>query len=80
MDSTKALQAALDSGAGTVIVEAMPGGPWIVGPGSTLGAVRLRSNTRLVLEPGVELQAERGKFQGTGTTLLQGTNVDNVGL
>jgi hypothetical protein len=62
-----------------MIVEAMPGGPWIVGPGSNLGAVRLRSNTRLVLEPGVELLAEWGKFQGTGSTLLQGTNVDNVG-
>ena len=70
-DTTAALQAALDSGAQTVVVPSMGASrPWILRANGTAppnkGAVQLRSNQRLILEQGVELQAMRGAFFGTG--------------
>ena len=82
-DSTAALQAALDSGARTVVVPSMGASrPWILRANGTAppnkGAVQLRSNQQLILEQGVELQAMRGAFFGTGDCLLQANMVENL--
>ena len=72
-DSTKALQAAIDSGVPKLIVEDM-GAPWIVTP------IRLRSNQEIEFEKGVELLAKRGEYKGGGATLVTARNVENVVL
>ena len=56
-DSTRFLQAALDSGARTVVLDRQAG-PWVTLP------LLARSNTEVVVEPGVELVAKRGEFRG----------------
>jgi hypothetical protein len=77
-DSTRALQAALDSGAETVVVPSL-GRPWVLRANITkFGALQLRSNQKLILEQGVELLAFRGAFFGTGDCLVQGTAIENV--
>ncbi|MBS1829271.1 MAG: right-handed parallel beta-helix repeat-containing protein, partial [Acidobacteria bacterium] len=70
-DSTRALQAAIDSGAKKVIVPYM-GSPWILTP------VRLRGNQELHLEPGVVLLAKRGSFLGRGDSLLTADGMENL--
>ena len=70
-DSTAALQAAIDSGARTVVVPYM-GEPWIVRP------IKLPSNLELVFEPGVLVLAKRGEFQGPGDSLFTATGVENL--
>ena len=82
-DATVSLQAALDSGAATVVVPFMgETRPWILSANGTTppnkGAVQLRSNQQLILESGVELQAKRGAFFGTGDCLLQANLVENM--
>jgi hypothetical protein len=83
LDSTATLQAALNSGARTVVVPFMgEEHPWILRANGTAppnkGAVQLRSNQRLILEDGVELRAMRGAFFGTGDCLLQANMVENL--
>lgn len=82
-DATGSLQAALDSGAATVVVPFMgETRPWILWANGTTspnkGAVQLRSNQQVILESGVELQAKRGAFFGTGDCLLQANLVENL--
>ena len=72
-DVTEALQAAIDSGAETLIVENM-GAPWIVTP------ITLASNQEIIFEEGVEILAKRGEFKGTNDTLVTARNVENVTL
>jgi hypothetical protein len=74
-DSTRFLEAALASGAGTLLVPAM-GEPWRTGP------LRLRSRLRLVLEPGASIVALEGAFVGSGDCLLDAdgsTDLEIVG-
>jgi polygalacturonase len=70
-DSTAALQAAIDSGAKTVVVPYV-GDPWIVRP------IKLRGNLELVFEPGVLVLAKRGEFQGGGDSLFAAQGVENL--
>ena len=70
-DSTDPLQAALRSGAKTLIIPYM-GEPWIVRP------VQLASSQELLLEPGVLILAKRGEFQGTGDSLFSAVGQSNV--
>jgi polygalacturonase len=70
-DSTAALQAAIDSGAKTVLVPFM-GDAWIVRP------IKLRGNLELVFEPGVLVLAKRGEFQGGGDSLFTAVDVENL--
>jgi hypothetical protein len=70
-DSTAALQAAIDSGAKTVVVPYM-GDPWIVRP------IKLRGNLELVFEPGVLVLAKRGEYQGGGDSLFTAVDVENL--
>ena len=56
-DSTRFIQAALDSGARRVVFDRQQG-PWITLP------VVARSNQEIVFEDGVELQAKKGAFKG----------------
>ena len=72
-DSTKALRAAINSGAKKVIVENM-GKPWIVEP------INLVSNQEIVFEKGVEVRAKRGSFHGANDTLFNGGGIENVTL
>src|SRR3954471_6669902 len=58
-DATKALQAAIRSGAKKVSVPAL-GKPWIVGP------LFLESDQEIMFEKGVVVQALAGSFRGTG--------------
>jgi hypothetical protein len=70
-DATEAVQAAINSGASTVIVPYV-GRPWIVRP------IQLVSNQTIVLEPGVILQAKKGEFRGKRDCLLMGERVENL--
>lgn len=65
-DATDALQAAVDSGAGIVVVPLMAG-PWILSR-----TLDLRSGgMEIALEPGVVILAARGAFRGGGNCLIQ---------
>ena len=72
-DSTRFIQAALDSGAQRVVFDRQEG-PWISLP------VLARSNQEIVFAEGVELQAKRGAFMGIRDYLLTLANVSNVTL
>ena len=71
-DSTHYLQAALDSGAPRIVLEAQEG-QWIVSK-----PLKGRSNQTIVFEKGAYLQAKRGAFKGLGETLLTFENCTNV--
>jgi hypothetical protein len=71
VESTAALQAAIDSHAKRVLVPYM-GAPWIVRP------ITLRSNQEIDFEPGVLILAKRGEFQDGGDSLFTAVGVDNL--
>jgi polygalacturonase len=64
-DATDALQAAVDSGAGIVVVPLMAG-PWILSR-----TLDLRSGVEMDLEPGVTVLAAQGAFRGGGDCLME---------
>ena len=70
-DSTRFIQSALDSGAEKVVLDRQPG-PWVALP------LKMRSNTELVFEPGVELLAKRGEYKGLRDYLLELPYCTNV--
>jgi hypothetical protein len=70
-DATESLQAALNSGAKTLLIPYL-GQSWIVRP------LQLPSNQEILLEPGVVLLAKRGEYQGTGDSLLTALNRSNL--
>ena len=70
-DSTRFLQKALDSGAEKVVLNRQSG-PWVTLP------LKVRSNTELVFEPGVELLAKRGEYKGLRDYLLELPYCTNV--
>ncbi len=70
-DSTKFLQAALDSGADRIIVDRQKG-PWITKP--LFG----RSNTELIFEEGAEILAKKGEFMGQYESLLSFVAASNI--
>jgi hypothetical protein len=73
-DSTRFVQAALDSGAKKVVFDRQAGA-WIVTP------VFARSNTEIIFEEGVELLAKRGEFKTKrDSCLLNFVCVTNVTL
>ena len=69
-DATAVVQAALDAGGDIVL--SREGSPWTVGP------LFVRSNTHLVLEPGVELVAKSNAFQDVWDRLVSVVQVENV--
>lgn len=72
LDSTRYIQAALDSGARTVVIDRQQD-PWVVCP------LFARSNSEIVLEEGVELVAKRGAFKLVrGNSLFSLEGVTNV--
>ena len=73
VESTPALQAAIDSGAEKVIVENL-GKPWIV------DKMRLASDQELFFEEGVEVLAKQGAFKGTGDSLFSANLQENITL
>ncbi len=70
-DSTTAIQAAIDSGAKTVVIPFV-GAPWIVRP------MTLRGNLELIFEPGVLLLAKKDEFQGKGDSMFRADSVSNL--
>jgi hypothetical protein len=70
-DSTTILTKALNSGARFILIPDL-GKPWITEP------LFIKSNTTLIIESGVEIQAKRGAFHGGGDTLLSLKDVENV--
>ena len=70
-DATRILQRALDSGAKTVRID-KAGSPWQTGP------LVVRSNTEIVFEDGVELQARKGLFRDPWDSLLNVNQATNV--
>jgi len=70
-DSTDAIQSAINSGAGTVIVP-YTGREWMVRP------LRLVSNQVIVFEPGVVVLAKKGEFHGMRDCLLSGDELGDV--
>ena len=73
VDSTRFIQAALDSDAPTIILDRQAG-PWMTLP------LWARSNKKIVFEPGVELQAKKGAFRGIRDYLFSIEKVENVKL
>ena len=71
VDSTRFIQAALDSGAKRVVLDRQSG-PW-----NTL-TLHMRSGVEFVLEPGVELVAKRGEFKGLRDYLFLVDGVTNA--
>ncbi len=72
-DSTRALQAAIDSGARKVIVENL-GQPWVV------DRITLASNQEIFFERGVEVLAKKGSFRGTNDALFRANQKENLTL
>ena len=70
-DSTRFLQAALDSGARRIVVDKQAG-PWISKP--LFG----RSNTEIVFEDGAEILAKKGEFMRKFDALLSFILSSNV--
>ena len=72
-DSTRFLQAALDSDASEIVVDKMPSA-WVTTP------LKGTSNKRIVFEDGVELVAKKGAFLGGGDHVMDFINCSNVTL
>lgn len=72
-DSTRFLQAALDSGVPRLIVDKMPSS-WVTLP------LKGVSNQTVVFEPGAEILAKRGEFKPRGACLLTYAGCTNVRL
>ena len=70
-DATEALQAAIDSGAKTVIIPNM-GKEWIVRP------IRLTSNQVLEFQEGTVVLAKKGEFRGSNDCLFLARDVTNL--
>lgn len=70
-DATQTLQAAINSGAKTLVVPNL-GKDWIVRP------LRLAGNQELVLEKGVVITAKRGEYRGKKDSVFVAQDVDNV--
>jgi len=73
VDSTHALQAAINSGVPTLIVD-RAAGPWMVTP------IELASNQEIRFEQGVEVLAKRGEFKGAGDSLFTAKLRENITL
>ena len=71
VDSTRFLQAAINSKATRVVVPKMSS-PWITEP------LFLRSDLELVLEPGAVIEAIKGGFKGKNDCLLTGKAKQNI--
>jgi len=72
VDATAALQAALDSGVATVIVDNR-GADWVTRP-----LIIRRDNLRVVFEPGVVVTAKAGAFPGTSDSLITARGRSNL--
>ncbi|MDH7571492.1 MAG: hypothetical protein QHJ73_18100, partial [Armatimonadota bacterium] len=72
-DSTRALQAAINSGVRRLVVDNV-GKPWVVEP------IQLRSNQEIFFEPGVEVVAKKGAFLGKGDALFRADGQRNITL
>ena len=72
-DSTRFIQAAIDSGAEKVIFDKMPS-PWVSLP------LRGASKQELFFEPGVELVAKKGAFLGKEESLITFRDAEGVSL
>ncbi|NUQ01248.1 MAG: right-handed parallel beta-helix repeat-containing protein [Armatimonadetes bacterium] len=70
-DSTKALQAAINSNVPKLVVDNV-GQPWVVTP------LRLVSNQEIEFEKGVEVVAKKGEFKGTNDSLLSADLKENI--
>ncbi len=70
-DATACLQAAIDSGAATVVVPYV-GADWIVTP------IKLRSGLELVFEPGVVVLAKKGAFRGKGDSMFTAVDAADI--
>ncbi|MEA3246760.1 MAG: right-handed parallel beta-helix repeat-containing protein, partial [Gemmatimonadota bacterium] len=70
-DSTQALQAAINSGAETLIVEDM-GSPWVVRP------IELAGDQEIVFEDGCEVLAKRGEYKARNATLFTANDIENL--
>jgi hypothetical protein len=73
VESTSALQAAINSRVPKLIVDNV-GGPWIV------DKITLVSNQEIVFEKGVEVRAKRGAFRGTGDSLFRADLQHDISL
>ena len=72
-DSTEFLQAAINSGASTVVIDKKDT-PWYLLP------ITLVSDQTLLFKDGVVVRAKRGAFHGTADSLITGDSLRNVSL
>ena len=71
LDATRFLQAAIDSGATTVVVDGACG-EWCIGP------IRLRSNQEIVFGKDVSVRAVPGGYKNIYSMMFRGDHVTNV--
>ena len=71
IDSTRFVQAAIESGATKVVIPYM-GQDWIITP------ITLAANQEIVLEPGVVVSAKRGAFKGSHDSLFKAQSKQNI--
>ena len=72
-DSTRFLQAALDSDGSEIVVDKMPSA-WVTTP------LKGTSNKRIVFDDGVEMVAKKGSFLASGDHLFSFVNCSNIVL
>lgn len=71
VDSTRYIQAAIDSGAEEIVIEKKDV-PWVITP------IKGRSNLHLILEKGVKIVAKEGEFKGVADCMFKFAFVTNV--
>ena len=72
-DSTRFLQAAINSGAKKVVVSNM-GRDWVITP------IALASDQEIFFEPGVVVTAKKGQFHGTHDSLFKARDKENISI
>lgn len=70
-DSTRFIQAAIDSGVSRLVIPNM-GQDWIVRP------ITLRSDLEIIFEDGVVVKAKKGEFHGPNDSLFSAWDVENL--
>lgn len=70
-DATESIQSAIESGTEEVVIPNV-GSPWVVRP------IKLRSGLRLLIMPGVVIEAKKGEFKGRNDSLISAVDAENI--
>jgi hypothetical protein len=71
-EGTRALQAAIDSGASTILID--PGKPWVI------DQIYFSNNQTLIFKPGVVVKSKKGSLTGMYDAMFNGIGISNLTL